>query len=118
VLHLTCVEVLRRPTGPLVVMLDAGVGLLSAYDCWRGGMRLAGSMLVDDPAATDCLVTGPSAMEEDIVLRAHLPRVPSVGERVELTRVGAYHHAGANTFFHEPPEVHIGHTWSDDGGRG
>lgn len=112
-LHLTCVDLLPRPGGPLVVVLDAGVGLLSAYDCWLGEVRFEGDRPVDRPV--ECLVTGPSAMEEDVIVRTLLPRVPAVGDRVTLTRVGAYHHAGANTFFHDPPSVYFGRGYAGDG---
>lgn len=100
-LRTTCLDELSF-AGRRTVVLDAGIGLLADPNCWIGCYHSEG-----DGKSTDTCFVGPSCMEEDLLpVRPTLGKV-KVGSQVVLCRVGAYHFAGADTFYHDPPFVQV-----------
>jgi diaminopimelate decarboxylase len=100
----TCLDVVERG-GRTLFVLDAGVGLLAGYDCWLGTYEATGTRFTADGN-----FAGPSCMEEDVLPVRPMVGEPRIGERVALTRCGAYQSAGATTFYHEPVVVRLART--------
>lgn len=92
----------RRQGDGWLVTLDAGICSLPSLDSWLGQVQIVTSDQLPVGALT---LTGPSCMEEDVLLTLPHHAIPRTGDTIAFHRVGAYHIPGGTEFAENRPSL-------------